>query len=344
MKLFIAVACLCVVAAPVAQTPRPAPLYYYPFSVAADSKGNVYVSGKQNKIVKLTPEGVASDFVGDPHGAVKHRDGAGTAARLEDGKYIVFDAADNLYIVDNNKVRKVAPDATVTTLAGSDRSAFVDGVGAAASFKNPNYIAIGPDGRVYVVDRVDNEYAVIRIITPQGVVTTRKNGDGSPLRINAYGIAIEPNGDIVESDGARCIRVLKADNSLTTIAGQCGKRPFNPVYTPGDAATSELMTPLNLVLSATGAIYMSDLRLNRIISIDHGKVATVAGNNKIDMEHSNIGGYSDPGFLDGPAKLALFNSPEGIAFDRAGNLFIADTMNQCVRKLSASGVVTTFSK
>lgn len=342
--MLVALVGLGLVAAPYAQTPRPVPLYYYPFSVAADSKGNVYVSGKQNKIVKLTPEGVASDFAGDPQGAVKHRDGVGTSARFEDGKDLAFDAADNLYIVDNNKVRKIAPDATVTTLAGNDTSAFVDGTGSAASFRNPKYIATGPDGRVYVVDRVQNEYAVIRMITTRGVVTTRHDADGTPLRINAYGIAVGPNGDIVESDGARCIRVLGADNSLKTIAGQCGKRPFNPVYTPGDAATSELMEPLNVILSASGAIYMSDQRLNRIISIANGKVATVAGNNKIDMEHSNVGGYSDPGFLDGPAKIALFNSPEGIAFDRAGNLFIADTMNQCIRKLSAAGVVTTFSK
>lgn len=344
MRPLIAIICLGLVAVAHAQTPRTAPLYYYPFSVAADNKGNVYVSGKQNKIVKLTPDGVASDFVGDPDGAVKHRDGVGTNARLEDGKDLAFDAADNLYIVDYNKVRKITADGTVTTLAGNETSAFVDGAGATASFRNPKYIAIGADGRVYVVDRVQTEYAVIRMITPHGVVTTRRNADGSPLEINAYGIAVEPNGDIVESDGARCIRVLKVDNSLTTIAGQCGKRPLNPIYTPGAAATSELMEPLHVILSATGAIYMSDQRLNRIISIAGGKVATVAGNNKIDVEHSNVGGYSDPGFLDGPAKLALFNSPEGIAFDPAGNLFIADTMNQCVRKLSAAGVVTTFSK
>jgi serine/threonine protein kinase, bacterial len=319
-------------------------LYYFPFSVAADSKGNVYVSGKQNKIVKLTPDGVASDFVGNPSGATRHRDGVGTAALLEDGKDLAIDAADNLYIVDNNKVRRITPGAVVTTLAGNDTSAFVDGVGAKASFRNPKYIAVGPDARVYVVDRVENEYAAIRIITPGGVVTTRRNADGSVLEINAYGIAVEPNGDVIESDGARCIHRLLADNSLVTIAGQCGKRPSNPVYTPGDAAASELMEPLHVILSAAGAVYMSDQRLNRIISIANGKVATVAGNNKIDMQHSNVGGYSDPGFLDGPAKLALFNSPEGITFDPAGNLFIADMMNQCIRKLTPSGGVSTFSK
>jgi len=334
----------CVIAALGLRTTLVAGLYYFPFSVAADSRGNVYVSGKQNKIVKLTPEGVASDYAGSPQGAVKHRDGVGTAALLEDSKDLAVDAADNLYLVDNNKVRKIAPGAVVTTLAGNDRSAFVDGAGAAASFRNPKYIAVGPDARVYVVDRVENEYAVIRIVTPAGLVTTRKGADGRPLEINAYGIAIAPNGDIIESDGARCVRRLKADNSFETLAGQCGKHPYNPLYITGDAATSELWTPLDLLLMPNGAVYMSDLRLNRIISIANGKVATVAGNNKIDMEHSNIGGYSDPGLLDGPAKLALFNSPEGIAVDPSGNLFIADTMNQCIRKLTPSGVVSTFSK
>jgi DNA-binding beta-propeller fold protein YncE len=182
------------------------------------------------------------------------------------------------------------------------------------------------------------------IITPGGIVTTRKAAEGGPLKINAYGIAIDHNGDIIESDGARCIRRLKADNSLETLAGQCGKHPYNPLYITGDAGSSELWTPLSLLLTPAGAVYMSDLRLNRIISIANGKVATVAGNNKIDMEHSNIGGYSDPGFLDGPAKLALFNSPEGIALDPSGNLFIADTMNQAIRKLTPAGVVSTFSK
>ena len=344
MKPLGFISCACLIAALGLRTAVVAGLYYFPFSVAADSHGNLYVSGKQNKIVKLTPDGTASDYVGSPQGNVKHRDGVGTAALLEDSKDLAIDAADNLYLVDNNKVRKIAPGGVVTTLAGNDRSAFVDGVGAGASFKNPNYIAVGPDARVYVVDRVENEYAVIRIISPGGVVTTRKGADGAPLRVNAYGIAVERDGNIIESDGARCVRRLNADNSFETLAGQCGKHPYNPLYITGDAAVSELWTPLHLVLTPTGAVYMSDLRLNRIISIASGKVTTVAGNNKIDMEHSNIGGYSDPGFLDGPAKLALFNSPEGIAFDPSGNLFIADTMNQAIRKLTPAGVVSTFSK
>ena len=326
------------------QTGRPVPIYYYPMSVAVDSHGAVYVSGKNNKIIKLSPDGAASDFAGSPNGATAHRDGAGTLARFEDLKEIAIDAADNVYVTDLNKVRKVTPAGVVSTLAGSERSVLADGVGATASFKSPSYITASPDGRVYVVDRTATNLALIRVITPQGVVTTMQKPDGGALEIEAYGVAVDPAGNLLVSDVGRCVKRIAPDGKVTVLAGLCGTRATSPIYKEGDVATAELMQPGHLAVSSNGAIYLSDLRLNRIISIADGRVSTVAGNSKIDHTGANIQGYSEGGYLDGPAKTALFNSPEGIAFDRAGNLFIVDTTNQCIRKLSPIGTVTTFSK
>jgi len=325
-----------------AQTGRPVAVYYYPVSVAADSKGNVYVTGKGNKVIRITPDGRASDFAGD--GATRHRDGVGTAARFEDTKELAIDASDNLYVIDYNKIRKVTSSGVVTTVAGSDRFGFADGVGAAATFTAPKYIAIGPDQRIYVVERPNNHAPVLRVITPDGAVTTAWTGRPSATEIDPFGIAVDAQGNIIACTGSRCIKRVTPDGAVTTIAGLCGTRKTNPVYKEGAVATAELMEPLHVAVSARGDIWVSDERLNRVISVGGGRVATVAGNSKIDLEHSNIEGYAEPGYLDGPAKIALFNGLQGIAFDRAGNLFIADTINQCIRRLSTNGVVTTLVK
>jgi len=325
-----------------AQPNRPIARYYYPVSVAADSKGNVYVTGKGNKITRITPDGVASDFAGD--GLVRHRDGPGNLARFEDTKEMAIDASDNLYVVDSNKIRKVTPDGVVSTVAGNDSFGDKDGVGAAAAFAAPHYIAVAPDGLLFVVERPNGGTWTIRIVTPQGVVTTWRKGAAGDLALDPFGIAFEANGNLIACDGGRCIKRVTPDGSVTTIAGLCGKRKTNPVYKEGDVATAELMEPQHVAVNARGDIWVSDERLNRVISVGGGRVATVAGNSKIDLDHSNIGGYSEPGHLDGPAKQALFSHPQGIAFDHAGNLYVADTVCGCIRKLSTSGVVTTFSQ
>jgi hypothetical protein len=144
--------------------------------------------------------------------------------------------------------------------------------------------------------------------------------------------------------GSRCIKKITQAGVVTTVAGQCGKRFSNPVYKEGDIKTAELMTPLDIAFSKKGDLYFSDLRLHRIIKIADGRVSTVAGNSEIDMTHANIMGYAKEGYVDGKAKLALFNFPQAIAFDSKGNLFIVDQGNQCIRKLSTDGMISTFYK
>ncbi|HVT86317.1 MAG TPA: hypothetical protein VHD35_14025 [Chitinophagaceae bacterium] len=304
-----------------------------------------------NKIIKITPEGIAYDFAGNPNSHVGHKDGKGTLAKFDTPKYMAIDTRDTIYVTEagTGAIRKVAPDGTVTTFAGNKGHIIKDGPLSIAAFRSPEFITIDKKKNIYVtdkgIDEKQNEYFVIRKISPQGEVTTLTDHNGQSMHSDFCGLVCDDLGNIIVCDqGSRCIKKITTDGSVTVLAGQCGKRFYNPVYKEGDIKTAELMTPLDIVFNKNGELYFSDLRLHRIIKIANEKVTTVAGNSAIDMQHSNIMGYAEAGYQDGIAKKALFNFPQSIAFDSKGNLFIVDQGNQCIRKLSPEGMVTTFYK
>ncbi len=332
-----------------AQNTRPFNAFYYPTGLVVDSRDNVYVCGMNNKIIKISSKGIATDFAGNPNSAVGHKDGKGPAAKFDTPKQMAIDPADTIYVTDFGSVRKIAPDGTVTTFAGNKGNVIKDGPLSIASFRSPEYIAIDKKKNIYItdkgVDNKNNEYHVIRKISSQGEVTTLKDRSGQELQLDACGLICDDEGNIIICDmGSRCIKKITPDGIVSVIAGQCGKRFYNPIYKEGDIKIAELMTPLDIVSNKNGDLYFSDLRLHRIIKIADGKVTTVAGNSAIDMTHANILGYAKEGYANGKAKLALFNFPQAIAFDSKGNLFIVDQGNQCIRKLSPDGIVSTFYK
>lgn len=323
--------------------------FYYASSLVVDSKGNVFVSGKNNNIIKITPDGKATSFAGSIRGGTGHKDGLGPAAMFNETNGLAIDASDNIYVADATWIRKVTPDGFVTSIAGNGRYEVKDGIGLFAAFYNAEYIAIDKDGNIYVTDerRINTGKGrttqnIIRKINPAGAVTTLSHGGKEIQYDNIRGLACDDSGNLYFSLlTSRCIKKLGSDGSLTTVAGLCDKREYNPVYKVGDLKTAELVTPNYLTLDKKGTLYFSDGRMNRVIKIENGKVATVAGNSKI--HDRNIGGGSYEGYKDGNAKQALFYSPAGIAFDSQGNLFIVDSGNRCIRKMSPDGKVTTFS-
>ncbi|MFI5186850.1 MAG: hypothetical protein ACHQF0_09010 [Chitinophagales bacterium] len=332
-----------------AQNTRPFNAFYYPTGLVIDSRDNVYVCGMNHKIIRISPDGVATDFAGNPNSTVGYKDGKGPAAKFDSPKQMAIDPADTIYVTEPNAIRKISPDGQVTTFAGNKGNIIKDGPISIASFRSPEYVAIDKKKNIYVTDKeIDdkkNAYFVIRKISPQGEVTTLKDHNGQELQSDFCGLVCDENGNIIVCDqGNRCIKKITPDGIVSVIAGQCGKRFYNPVYKEGDIKTAELMTPLDIIFNKNGDLYFSDLRLHRIIKIAGGKVTTVAGNGEIDMSHANIMGYAKEGYADGRAKIALFNFPEAIAFDSKGNLFIVDQGNQCIRKLSTDGTVSTFYK
>ncbi len=334
-----------------AQTAKLTGAFSASFGIVADSKGNLFVTGRNNKIIKIDPEGKASLFAG---GARMGKDGKGTGAGFNDPEGIAIDEADNLYVADGSTIRKITPEAVVTTIAGTRIPGYKDGDVSAAAFVNLENIAVDNNGTIYVTDnewtnnRGSSGYYVIRKLTAQGVVTTIKDGNDSMLRLHyPRGLACDAAGNLyVNASVSHCIKKISPSGTISTVAGQCDKTIFNSVYKEGDIKTAVLTCPSGMAIAKNGDIYITDSRLQRIIKISSNKVTTVAGTGKFNFS-GNPAGAAEPGYADGKALTARFDSPNGIAFDRNGNLYIIDrssSNNSYIRKLSPDGMVTTFCK
>jgi serine/threonine protein kinase, bacterial len=178
----------------------------YPADVAVDGSGNVFVADQNNyKIRKITPSGIVNTFAGN--GTSVSLDGKGTAAGFSGLSGIFFNAG-NLYVTDNNSIRKITPDVTVTTIAGkSDSYGFQDGTGLSALFWGTNSITVDANGFMYVAD-AGNE--VIRQISPEGIVTLLAGAvqvggadDGPALKArfgDPSSVAVDSHGNIFVAD------------------------------------------------------------------------------------------------------------------------------------------------
>jgi DNA-binding beta-propeller fold protein YncE len=181
---------------------------FYPAGVAIDPHGNVIVADFSNhRIRKITPAGVVSTLAGS--GINGFRDGPGVDAQFTDPSGLAVDAAGNAYVADegNNRIRKIAPDGIVTTLAGTGARGFRDGAAAEAQFAAPMGIAVDPSGDIFVADSGNHR---IREITPAGIVTSltastsgaRGPGGADALFQLPTGVAVDARGDVYVADAA----------------------------------------------------------------------------------------------------------------------------------------------
>lgn len=194
--------------------------FFFPFGLAVDGVGDVYVVDLLNHTLrKITPAGVVSTFAGSP-GMTGSTDGLGSAARFWAPLYAAADSAGNIYVSDQNNhtIRKVSPAGSVSTLAGSPgASGSVDGVGNAARFNNPAGVAVDATGNVYVSDYGNH---TLRQITPAGAVTTLAGQPGTPGWVDGpgasarfyypMGLAARGAGELALADyGNNVIRVTQ---------------------------------------------------------------------------------------------------------------------------------------
>jgi len=314
--------------------------FLLPRSVAVDGNGNVLVADLFNGTVRtLTPAGMVTTLAGQPPTTeITSVDGTGSAARFGYLTGIATDAASNAYVVDqwHNTVRKVTPAGVVTTLAGNAASiGSTDGTGPAARFSRPTGVAVDGSGNIFVTDRLNS---TVRRITASGVVTTLAgspgkigsvDGTGAAARLDApLGITADSLGNVYVSEPTQhTIRKITAAGVVTTFAGTAGSYGD----ADGSGANARFSTPYGLAIDNSNQVLVADRNNSRIRRITaDGAVTTVAG-------------QSPGGHADGPAATAKFLTPEGVAVDRTGNIYVADTGNSVIRKITPAGTVSTLA-
>jgi streptogramin lyase len=261
--------------------------------------------------------------------------GAGSTSSFNDPEGIAVDAAGNVYVGDvgNNLIRKISPSGVVTTLAGAGQSGSANGTGTAASFFGPWGIAVDNEGNAYVADNGNN---MIRKISPTGVVTTlagsgtrgSANGTGTVASFYApIGVAVDAAGNVYVADnGNQMIREINPSGVVTTLAGSGTIGSLN-----GTGTAASFRGPTGVAVDATGNVYVGDWGNNVIRKISpSGVVTTLAGSGTI-------------GSLNGTGTAASFFEPFGVAVDAAGNVYVADQINNLIRKINPSGVVSTLA-
>lgn len=307
-----------------------------PQGLAIDSMGNIYVSESVNHTIrKITPTGVVSTLAGAA-GLAGSSDGTGTAARFSQPQGLATDNADNIYVTDGQvRVRKITPTGVVSTLAGSGSWGSTDGVGANVSFSRPTGIATDSAGNVYVADS-DNH--TIRKISPAGVVSTwigtpgvdgSTDGTGAAARLRyPTGLAIDNMGNVYVTEPLNyTIRKITPDGEVSTLAGSTGI----PGSADGMGTAARFFIPSGIAVNTAGNVYVADSGNQTIRKLTPtGTVSTLAG--AVELS----------GSADGMGAEARFTGPMAIAADTAGNVYVSDADRRSIRKITPTGMVSTW--
>ncbi len=302
------------------------------YGIAVDSQGWLYVADYWNSTIrKISPVGEVITFAGAPR-STGTADGQGGQARLYHPCGVAVDGADNLYIADtgNHSVRKITPNGYVTTLAGLSGSAGgVDGAAADARFSAPRGIAVDRFGQIYVDDT--GNHALRKVTSEHGVTTLVGPGNAIPgVGFNfLYGIAAGPDGWLYTADlGGQVIEKVSPDGDVSVLAGELNVSGTND----GMGTAAHFYEPRGVAVDGEGNVYVADCLNNTIRKIDPaGQVTTIAGT------------PDEAGTADGLGSAARFDSPRGIAVDHDGNVFVSDTYNSTIRKITPAGEVTTLA-
>lgn len=309
-----------------------------PFGLAIDASGNLYVGDSGNNTIRMiTSNGTVATLAGDSGSG--STDGTGASASFNGPNGMATDSAGNVYVADrnNNVIRKISPSGVVSTLAGSaGTQGSADGAGSAASFFSPTGVTVDSAGNVYVADFGNN---TVRRITSAGVVSTlagtagtagSTDGAAASALFNApYGLAVDAGGNVFVTDsGNNTVRKISAAGVVSTLAGSAG----NADSTDGTGAAARFNGPTGIAIDGGGNLYVADYSNDIIRKISPaGVVSTMAGTAGI------------AGAVNASGSAAQFTNPSAIAIDTSGNLYVADTGNDLVRKITSAGVVSTVA-
>lgn len=294
----------------------PAPTFNNPDGLTSDGANALYTTDSQNHAIRRIDATTGATATLAGNGTAGFADAAGSAARFRYPAGITHDRrTGDLYVADrdNHCIRKVDPQGVVTTYAGTPQVAGnVDGPALQARFRQPVGVAIAPDGTLYVSDYGNNR---IRKVAPAGGAVSHVAGDpgGFAGYVDSYAhkarfrqprqCALGPDGFLYVADAYNdALRAISLSGSVFTKA-------------------AGLYRPETVAAGPDGAIWVGGNLDTRVHRIGPDNVLTT------------FAGTGEWGFLDGPRLAARFKMPRGLAFDGAGDLFVADLQSQRIRKI-----------
>ncbi len=286
--------------------------FFTPRGIASDNLGNFYIADVNNRrIRKITPDGEVSTFAGSGESGITN--GTGSNATFLAPLDIAVDNFGNVYVADYALIRKITPEGIVSTLAGGNEIGSADGTGTNAQFNITYGVVVDANGMVYVADTGNHK---IRKITPEGVVTTLAgsdagfvDGNGTNAQFNnPYSIEIDVDGLIYVADASnRSIRRISTEGNVTTMVS---------------ADTNENMEPpSDIALDGLGNVYFT--------SFNH-KILKINSN----LEITTVAGIGENGLEDGSGANAQFSLPFGLVIDASNTIYIADSGNNKIRKIT----------
>jgi len=293
-----------------------------PTSICVDGSGNIYIADG-NRIRMINTSGNITTVAGNGMGGFSGDGGPATSAELN-AVGICIDGSGNLYIADfvDNRIRMVNTSGNITTVAGI-------GAHVITLPGSTNTYTVTPGQGTYTITVSGSTYTIT-----SGIIGDGGSATADTVFLNGpEGVSVDVHGNIYIADFINNrIRMVNTSGNITTVAGHGTVGFFSG--DGGSATSARLNNPKGVFIDGSGNIYIADTYNNRIRMINtSGNITTVAGN--------GTGGFSGDG---GPATSAELNNPFGVFVDGFGNIYIADTGNERIRKVSAStGNITTVA-
>ncbi len=324
----------------------------FPRGLQVDNAGNIYVADTGNdRIRKIDAvSGNITTVAGNGKRDFNGDNGLATAASLNFPTSVAIDNQGNIFITDtgNNRIRRVdAQTGVITTVVGNGTFGFGGDNGQAinASLAFPGSVILDGAGNILISDTVNGR---VRIVNNAGIINTIAGSDvtigdnGSAIKAslnNPYSIVLDSNGSmfIADANNNRIRKIDGATGIISTIAGS-GLLGFNGDGGPAKAA--RLSTPLGVALDSNGNVIISDSFNNRVRLVDSsGNIKTIAGNGTLTFS-----GDGGPAINAGLNLIGIsFGIGGGVATDSSGNIYVADSNNNRIRKIDSNGIITTVA-